>query len=169
MSNKGIQGRDNVTIKIYIYSMNKNVLIIVVVVVIIVLGIGWYFMQTPAVVQQENETETPSEVIVNLSEQSCSGLNGTAILTQTEAGLKVVLSLAGAPTDVPQPAHVHLNNCANIGGVKYPLDSLVNGYSQTIITTTLGEILNSLPLSINVHKSASEASMYVACGDITKP
>ena len=75
MSNKGIQGRDNVTIKIYIYSMNKNVLIIVVVVVIIVLGIGWYFMQTPAVVQQENETETPSEVIVNLSEQNGSGLN----------------------------------------------------------------------------------------------
>ena len=86
-----------------------------------------------------------------------------------EEGVKVVFDVNGAPEDVSQPAHVHVNNCANIGGVKYPLISLVNGSSETTIDTTIGELLNSLPLSINVHKSASELSAYVACGDIIKP
>jgi hypothetical protein len=148
--------------------MNKGLIIVIVVVVVIILGVGWYFMQTPAVVEQENITATPKEIALFLDEQNNSGMNGTATLIQTEAGVKVVVNFGGAITGVIQPAHIHLNNCENIGGVKYPLNFPMNGYSETVIDTTLAEILGSLPLSINIHKSVAEASTYVACGNIIR-
>ena len=126
-------------------------------------------MATPPVTEQKNVTGTPTEITVALNGQNDSGMSGTAILTQMENGLKVVLNLNGAPENISQPAHIHLSNCENIGGVKYPLNFPMNGYSETTINTTLAEIFNSLPLSINVHKSASQASVYVACGNIVKP
>src|SRR3989344_3114328 len=145
--------------------MNNKLIISIIVAVVIVLGALWYFMTMQPAEEQKSATETPTELTVMLNEQNNSGVSGTAKLTQMGNGLNVVLNLSGAPENVTQPAHIHLNNCANIGGVKYPLSFPINGYSET----TMKETLNSLPLSINVHKSTSEASVYVACGDIVKP
>src|SRR3989338_6628699 len=131
--------------------MNNKLIISIIVAVVIVLGALWYFMTMQPAEEQKSATETPTELTVMLNEQN------------------VVLNLSGAPENVTQPAHIHLNNCANIGGVKYPLSFPINGYSETTINATMEETLNSLPLSINVHKSTSEASVYVACGDIVKP
>ena len=145
--------------------MNNKLIVSIIVIVVIVLGAVWYFMS----MQPAAQPETTNEVVVILNEQNGSGMSGTATLTQMEEGLKVVLGLNGAPENVSQPAHIHLNNCANIGGVKHPLTFPLNGKSETLVDTTLQEILNNLPLSVNIHKSTSEASVYVSCGDIIKP
>ncbi|MDQ3014304.1 MAG: hypothetical protein M3Q73_00355 [bacterium] len=109
---------------------------------------------------------TPHTIQVTLKEQSASGQNGTAVLTEVNGKVKVIVNLSGKPSTVTQPAHIHLGSCATIGGVKYPLTNISNGAAQTMLDISLTDFVKLLPLSINVHKSASEASVYVACGDI---
>ena len=103
---------------------------------------------------------------VTLRTQNNSGQSGSATLTAMGDQTKVVLSVAGGLAGVAQPAHIHHESCANIGGVLYPLSAVTDGSSETILNVSLDTIMSQLPLSINVHKSAQEASVYVACGDI---
>lgn len=116
-------------------------------------------------------TGTPTEktiaesVVVQLTAQNSSGENGTATLTTEGGKTKVVIDLTGTPKTA-QPSHIHLGACPNPAAVKYPLTNVVNGKSTTMIDTTLAQLKLSLPLAINVHKSAQESSVYVACGDI---
>ena len=152
--------------------MNK---LIIIFGVIIAVGVGWYLWSTGIFTQpsgSEEETVTQEEsimeerVTVTLSEQNNSGESGVATIIESVGGVLVVLDLIGAPDGIAQPAHVHFESCANIGGVKYPLTSPVNGYSETTLDISMADIQAGLPLSINVHKSDQEASVYVACGNI---
>jgi len=156
--------------------MNKSVIAILGIVV--VLGIGLYLWSTGAFTQapsgpgtadesvKVSEPEETNSVIVVLREQNDSGESGTAILSEVDGKVRIVLNLTGAPEDVSQPAHIHVNNCADIAGVQYPLASPVNGSSETMLEVSMEELQAGLPFSVNVHKSPEEASVYVACGDI---
>ena len=109
--------------------------------------------------------------ITTLEEQNNSGQSGTATQTISEdnSTLTVEINISGG-TDVPQPAHIHIGTCADLDPKPfYPLNSVVNGKSVTVITEA--DLANldyevSNQFAINVHKSAAEASVYVACGDI---
>lgn len=112
------------------------------------------------------------QITVQLKEQNSSGESGTATLTQVDgtASVKIQIVRSGpAPlVDTPQPAHIHRGNCGELGNVTYPLSALVNGKSETTLAVTLDTLLTQLPLAVNVHKSVSEANIYVACGNITQ-
>jgi len=96
-----------------------------------------------------------------------SGESGTATLTDTKAGLKVVISLTGAPAG-PQPAHIHKGSCAKLDPKpEYPLSSVVDGKSTTVVPgVTIGQILGKT--AVNVHKSTTDIPTYFACGDVAK-
>lgn len=102
-----------------------------------------------------------------MSEQNNSGEFGTATLTEENDKVKVVLKMTGAPAGVTQPAHIHIGSCPEVGAVKYPLTSPVNGLSETTLDVTLDQLKAAMPLAINVHKSVPEGSVYVSCGDLT--
>jgi hypothetical protein len=104
---------------------------------------------------------------IDLGAQNNSGQNGTATLTDMGDGTtRVVVNISGG-SDTAQPAHIHAGSCANLDPKpKWPLTSLVNGTSDTIVPVPLIEIANGTN-AINVHKSGAEASVYVSCGDIT--
>lgn len=105
--------------------------------------------------------------VVTLSTQNSSGQQGTATLTAKGDQTEVRVQMSGnIPQGTPQPAHIHLSNCATIGAIKYPLNNLVNGSSTTMVNAKFADIFAALPLSINVHKSVAESSVYVACGDL---
>lgn len=156
--------------------MNKN-LTYVIVGVLVLLGI-WYFVfnkpTTPVApttpTTTTDQTASPSammsDVTVVLSEQNKSGESGTATLSEKDGKVKVTLNMTGAPKDVAQPAHIHIGKCPDVGAVKYPLTSPVNGTSETMLDVTFAQLKSELPLGINVHKSATEASVYVSCGDV---
>lgn len=118
-------------------------------------------------VQEEKVRE--ASFVVNLFPQNNSGESGIATLTPLENGkTKIVLNLVGAPRNIVQPAHIHTGSCANLGDVLYGLTFPVNGQSETELNISINEgIFSRLPLAINVHKSADEANIYYACGDIT--
>ena len=78
---------------------------------------------------------------------------------------KVIVDTTGGSA-CPQPIHIHEGTCAALNpSVKYALTSMVNGKSETTVNVALSAILAS-PHSVNVHKSAQEAAVYVSCGEI---
>lgn len=94
-----------------------------------------------------------------------------------------------ASAGVAMPSHIHNGTCANLDpNPLYPLADLVfpsdsggamaspvvaggsaaaipSAHSTTIVEAALADIL-AAEHAINVHKSAEEASVYFACGDI---
>jgi hypothetical protein len=105
-------------------------------------------------------------VTLQLAEQNKSKERGTAKLSAEGGKTRVELSLSGTPKGVAQPAHVHEGSCPNPDPKpKYPLSNVVDGKSSTLIDASL-DSLTSGKHAINVHKSAEELKVYVACGDI---
>ena len=110
------------------------------------------------------------EVTLNFGPQNNSGISGTATLTETDGRVRVVIDVKSGILDLlgsGKPAHVHLGSCANLGAVKYSLNSVASGKSTTVINTSMAELKSDLPLAINIHKSAEASDIYVACADIT--
>lgn len=103
---------------------------------------------------------------VLMTEQSTSTQSGLAVLYDFGVKTKVEIKLLNPPVGVPQPAHIHTGTCVTMGAIKYPLTSLTNGKSETMLNVSLDQILLGLPLLINVHKSATDISTSVACGSI---
>lgn len=116
--------------------------------------------------ESASPSASPNEVTVTLSEQNNSKESGTATLMEVDGKVKVTLKLTGVPSGVAQPAHIHTGACPDVGAVKYPLTSPVDGMSETTLDLTLTQLKSELPLGINVHKSAAEAKVYVSCGDL---
>jgi len=105
-------------------------------------------------------------VTIRLREQSGSGQSGTAVLTAMGNQTRVVVTLSNPPAGVAQPAHIHEGTCANLNPQpKYPLQSVMNGRSETVVDVPLSQLLAG-QFAINVHKSQQEISTYVACGAI---
>lgn len=116
----------------------------------------------------EDESEDPEgdEFIFKISEQNDSGMSGVAMLEAEDGKTKVKIRLVGAPAGVAQPSHIHIGSCPNVGAVKYPLTALMNGRSETLLDVSIDALRAELPLGLNVHKSAAEAGVYVACGNL---
>lgn len=159
----------------------RNAIIAVAMVLLIVIG-GYFLLRSapkkeeapvPAV-SEPREAPEPAAIAppmmhrvvrLDLKTQNRSGESGTAEIYDENGKVKVVIALTGAPRTA-QPAHIHVGACPNPGAVKYPLANVINGTSTTMLTVPLDEIMNGLPLAVNVHKSAKELKTYVACGDI---
>lgn len=108
----------------------------------------------------------PNEVTIHLNQQSASGESGTATLTAAGNQTKVAVNLTGQPAGADQPSHIHEGNCTTLNPApKYPLTDIKDGKSETTVNASLSE-LTSENYAINVHKSASELTTYVACGDL---
>lgn len=117
--------------------------------------------------QEKLATSTPQTLKIFLDEQNGSGQTGEAELISLGTITKVIVNLTGKPTGVSQPSHIHLGACATIGAVKYPLSNIEKGAAQTILPITLEQLITETPLALNVHKSATEISVYTSCGDIS--
>jgi hypothetical protein len=151
--------------------------ILLVVVVLIAAG-GYMLMGDKSDSSTPQETMTPAatmapaesaEEAITLNEQNESGESGTALITEEDGKVKVILGMIGAPDGVSQPAHIHVGSCPDVGAVAYPLTNVVDGVSETVLNVTLAELAAKQPLGINVHKSTTEAKVYVSCGDLNLP
>jgi plastocyanin len=118
--------------------------------------------------QKRLEAAIGSAVHLKLDEQNKSGQKGEVTITQIGTStVKVIVSITGKPSKVPQPAHIHLGACPTPGAVKYPLTNIEKGASQTELQgVTLEKLLSELPLAVNVHKSEADAKVYTSCGNI---
>jgi hypothetical protein len=103
---------------------------------------------------------------VKLEAQNNSGQSGSATLFPEGEKTRVVIELLNTPQGVPQPAHIHAGRCDKLDkSPKWPLEALKGGRSVTLVPASLDAILQD-KTAINIHKSAAEIQVYVACGDI---
>lgn len=101
-----------------------------------------------------------------IAAQNASGELGTVTLTALGEKTRVVVALANAPTDVPQPGHIHEGPCAKLNPKpKYPLTTIVDGLSTTVVDVPLAQLISG-GFAVNVHKSTNDIASYVACGDL---
>lgn len=123
--------------------------------------------------KQETQFQSPStsmmESIIQLDEQNSSSESGTAVLSEKDGKVTVTLNMTGGASGVAQPAHIHSGVCPDVGAVAYPLTDVVDGKSVTVLDVSLADLAGKQPLGINVHKSAKEVKVYVACGDLNLP
>jgi thiol-disulfide isomerase/thioredoxin len=104
----------------------------------------------------------------SLASQNNSGETGTVTFSEDESQkTKVVIEITGAPKEAVQPSHIHMGSCENIGNVKYPLTDVINGKSETILAISFDDLWKEVPFAVNVHKSANESKIYVACNNVT--
>lgn len=156
-------------------SGSRLYLIIGSIVVLAILGLIAFSSRTqttpvatplPTTLVTSSPEPTGREIVINLEEQNNSSESGTATISEEGGKVMVSLNLTGAPTNIAQPAHIHVGKCPKPDAVKYPLTSVMNGDSATTLDITLDQLLSELPLAVNVHKSSAQANIYVACGDI---
>ena len=82
------------------------------------------------------------------------------------------LMLSNAMPNATHPWHIHAGGCGTSGGIVGPADA----YSPLVIGSDgRGEVTVTLPFStptagnysVNVHKSAAEMGVIIACGPLT--
>jgi hypothetical protein len=139
------------------------VLVTVILVVALLLTINWG--QKGAKMEKEDKKED-KEISVTLFEQNQSGMKGEVEVEEKDGKVEVDLEVKGSPAGASHPAHVHLGSCTNLGEVKYPLNNVINGKSETKLNISFEEFNKTQPMAVNVHKSSAEAAVYVACGDL---
>lgn len=151
---------------------NKNLWLILGVVALLAVGAVVFLRGGGTTVDNEQETqETEKEATteqsqeVMLSEQNDSSQSGTALLEAMGDDTTRVTVNAPGPLAGPQPAHIHSGTCEDLGGVVYPLENVVEGYSQTVVMAPLQD-LQSGTFAINLHQSPQQAQIYTACGNI---
>ncbi|MCH7970895.1 MAG: hypothetical protein IH960_07620 [Chloroflexi bacterium] len=104
---------------------------------------------------------------IALGELNSSGQTGTATLVANGASTDVSVIVTPGAAGVSQPIHIHTGSCETLGGVEYPLTSLVDGTSLSSVSVTLESLLAG-EFAVNLHKSGAEASVYHACGNVSK-
>lgn len=137
----------------------------------IVVGAAYYFITSPRMTSQEvmeEDAVVAQSVTLDLTEQNDLGQSGVATLVEdVDGNLVVTLAMIGGEFTEPQPAHIHVGACPEPGAVEYPLTNVVDGESETTLDVSWADLVAlGEPLAINVHKSATEASVYTACGDL---
>jgi hypothetical protein len=110
---------------------------------------------------QENGSLT-----IDLDEINGSGVSGTATLSEADGQTSVSIELDGTPEGGEHPAHIHSGTCDDLGDVVFPLENVVEGSSESTVEASIDDIL-AADHAINVHLSADEMDVYVACGEIT--
>jgi Cu/Zn superoxide dismutase len=101
-----------------------------------------------------------------LAAQNGSGELGTVTLTAVGDKTRVDIALANAPTDVPQPAHIHEGSCAKLDPKpKYPLAAVVDGTSSFTVDAPMSQLVAG-GFAVNVHKSGKDIPTYVSCGEL---
>ena len=115
----------------------------------------------------DDDAASAESVTVTLAELSDSGQSGTATLTASGSQTVVSIDLPGGAEGVEQPIHIHPGTCAELDPMPvFPLSNVADGASETTIEVALDELVGG-EFSINGHKSADEAAIYVACGEIS--
>lgn len=111
-----------------------------------------------------------------------------ALLLGAVAGVASAAAQEAEAGTEPHPAHIHDGSCEELGDVAYPLEDVggealsgtpgatpasaeeglpgdVIAKSRTTVDASLDDLLAG-DYAVNVHKSAEEVDVYIACGNV---
>ncbi len=118
-----------------------------------------------AAIANASPAQAKKPLQIHLAAQNASGETGTATMLDGPDGL--IIKLRMSEETLVQPAHIHKGTCAKLDPKPaYALPAVRLGTSQTTVANVTTTDLTAKPYAINVHKSAAEAGVYVACVNI---
>jgi Cu/Zn superoxide dismutase len=115
---------------------------------------------------EDAEDVLEGALTLDLQEQNNSGITGEVEFSPTSEGdVEVEIELDGSEGG-PHPAHIHPGSCADLDPTPaFPLTDVVDGRSETTVEVDISE-LTAQEYAVNVHESAENADVYVACADV---
>ena len=124
-------------------------------------------LATPNAMHEAHNAMSKSGLNINMGQLNKSKQDGTATVKDVSGGVWVKVSVYNEPKGASEPAHIHKGTCAKLDPAPFkPLSNIVNGTSTTTIKGITVAELKKAHFAINVHKSASELTHYVSCGDL---
>lgn len=87
---------------------------------------------------------------------------GTVAVGEFDGTTFVVVNIDPGAEGAIQPAHVHTGTCASPGAIVYPLASIVDGSSFTLLSASPAQLLDNNYI-VNVHLSEAQIGTYVSC------
>lgn len=122
--------------------------------------------------QAEEETQPQGaeggvETTLPLQAVEESGEEGTVILQEKDGYVTVKVSVAD-PGAI-RPIQISNGTCATPEDLKYPLNDIIQGVSETTLGLPMSEFLGQGPMVLNVYKSPDESTVRTACADLSSP
>lgn len=114
------------------------------------------------------ETASGEEYVLRLVQRGGSREAGRVTFTPLRERTKVVLELPGWARrgSQPWPAHIHTGSCAELEPrPAHRLAAVAEGKSTSTVAVTLTD-LRAGSFGVDIHDSAAQIEMYVACGDL---
>jgi oxalate decarboxylase/phosphoglucose isomerase-like protein (cupin superfamily) len=117
-------------------------------------------------VTEEAGDVLPDALTLDLVEQNDSGISGEVELSPTSEGqVEVEIEVDGSDGG-PHPAHIHAGTCADLDPTpEFPLEDVVDGRSETTVEVSPTDLFAG-SYAVNVHESAENVDVYVACADL---
>lgn len=108
-----------------------------------------------------------------ISPLMASGIMGTSAAVSGPLQTSVTASIHGVVPGESHPWHVHVGQCGDNGKIvgdpkSYPLLTASTDSSAATSATVLAELLPGTRYYVNIHKSASEMGVIVACGALSQ-
>jgi hypothetical protein len=117
---------------------------------------------------QTHDTAAMDPIIVPLATFGYSGQAGRAYFSDEAGKTKISIDFSPWTGGVAQPASIRAGTCAAMGAVRYPLNNVVDGKSETIITPAMHFIHGLGDSIVVVGKSATEPEVIASCGNLKK-
>lgn len=107
-----------------------------------------------------------------ISPLMASGIMGTSAAVSGPLKTSVTASIHGVVPGESHPWHVHVGQCGDNGKIvgdpkSYPLLTASADSAAATSATVLAELLPGTRYYVNIHKSASEMGVIVACGALS--
>lgn len=112
-----------------------------------------------------DDTLPPGAVTITLGPGRDGSQTGDAFIFEEDGLAFVGIEIAAGTPGVLQPAHVHDGDCPGVGAIAFPLASVLDGFSFTILSATQAELLAG-DFAINIHQSVPQIGLYTACGEV---
>lgn len=122
------------------------------------------YLQYLADNEEEDEGPPPGTVELDMEGDQ----EGSVFLADLDDVRAVALEIDPGADGVLQPAHVHTGTCEEPGPIVYPLATVKDGGSFTLLSASVDDLLES-DYIVNVHLSEAEPGTYVSCAPLVAP
>jgi hypothetical protein len=149
--------------------MNKASIIIIM--LIIAGGIAFTLLRDRPESEESNQTHNTSAmgtITVSLPSLNFSEQAGRALVSDESGKTKVAIDISPWTAGVVQPVSIRAGTCANIGAVRYSLNNVVDGKSETVLAPATHFIHGLGDSVVVVGKSSAQPETFVVCGNLKK-
>ncbi len=114
--------------------------------------------------REPGPADTSETILIDLFKSNESGQSGIATVDEFAGQTQIVLQMVSWDEDIVQPAQIRSGNCGNIREVRYQLNNIVNGRSETVVNISARDVTGERPFVVVVYESLENPDSIVSCG-----